>query len=131
MKRQSESCSVSDSVRKREKVVMQWTRTAVVAVSLVRRFQVMSTFCSCCQMHKVFTNRWTSVHTRSVTALGPKHLGGIKDRVDKSMGIVTLIAEALARSRPTESLRFAKRVFFILKGEKIVLASGRECLHKG
>jgi hypothetical protein len=35
------------------------------------------------------------------------------------MGIVTLIPEALARSRPTESLRFGKLVFFILKGEKI------------
>ena len=57
--------------------------------------------------------------------------GGIKDRVDKSMGIVTLIVEAFARSRPTESLRFGKLGFFILKGEKIVLVSAKECLHKG
>jgi hypothetical protein len=31
--------------------------------------------------------------------------GGMKDRVDKSMGIVTLIVETLAKSNPTESLR--------------------------
>jgi hypothetical protein len=34
---------------------------------------------------------------------------GMKDRVDKSMGIVTLIAEALAKINPTEPFRFAKR----------------------
>jgi hypothetical protein len=33
----------------------------------------------------------------------------MKDRVDKSMGIVTRIAEALARIKPTEPLRLAKR----------------------
>ena len=33
----------------------------------------------------------------------------MKDRVDKSMGIVTRIEEALARIKPTESLRLAKR----------------------
>jgi hypothetical protein len=33
----------------------------------------------------------------------------MKGRVDKSMGIVTRIAEALARIKPTEPLRFAKR----------------------
>jgi hypothetical protein len=32
----------------------------------------------------------------------------MKDRVDKSMGIVTLIPEALAKIKPTKSLRFAK-----------------------
>jgi hypothetical protein len=32
----------------------------------------------------------------------------MKDHVDKSMGIVTRIAEALARIKPTESLRLAK-----------------------
>ena len=36
-------------------------------------------------------------------------LRGMKDRVDKSMGIVTRIAEALARIKPTEPLRLAKR----------------------
>ncbi len=30
----------------------------------------------------------------------------MKDRVDKSMGIVTRIAEALARIKPTEPVRF-------------------------
>jgi hypothetical protein len=33
----------------------------------------------------------------------------MKDRVDKSMGIVTRIAEALSRIKPTHSLRLAKR----------------------
>jgi hypothetical protein len=33
----------------------------------------------------------------------------MKDRVDKSMGIVTHIPEALARIKPTESLRLVKR----------------------
>ena len=33
----------------------------------------------------------------------------MKDRVDKSMGIVTHIAEALPRIKPTESLRLVKR----------------------
>jgi hypothetical protein len=33
----------------------------------------------------------------------------MKDRVDKSMGIVTRIEEALARIKPTEVLRLAKR----------------------
>ncbi len=33
----------------------------------------------------------------------------MKDRVDKSMGIVTLIVEALAKIKPTDPLRFAKR----------------------
>jgi len=33
----------------------------------------------------------------------------MKDRVDKSMGIVTLIVEALAKIKPTEPLRFSKR----------------------
>jgi hypothetical protein len=33
----------------------------------------------------------------------------MKGRVDKSMGIVTRIAEALARIKPTEPLRLAKR----------------------
>jgi hypothetical protein len=32
----------------------------------------------------------------------------MKDRVDKSMGIVTHIEEALARIKPTESLRLVK-----------------------
>ncbi len=32
----------------------------------------------------------------------------MKDRVDKSMGIVTRITEALARIKPTESLRLSK-----------------------
>jgi hypothetical protein len=32
----------------------------------------------------------------------------MKDRVDKSMGIVTRIAEALAKIKPTEPLRLAK-----------------------
>jgi hypothetical protein len=32
----------------------------------------------------------------------------MKDRADKSMGIVTRIAEALARIKPTEPLRLAK-----------------------
>ena len=34
---------------------------------------------------------------------------GMKDRVDKSMGIVTLIAEVLTKINPTESLRLVKR----------------------
>jgi hypothetical protein len=34
---------------------------------------------------------------------------GMKDRVDKSMGIVTRIAEALARIKPTDPLRLADR----------------------
>jgi hypothetical protein len=34
---------------------------------------------------------------------------GMKDHVDKSMGIVTHIAEALARIKPTEPLRLVKR----------------------
>ena len=33
----------------------------------------------------------------------------MKDRVDKSMGIVTRNADALARIKPTEPLRLAKR----------------------
>jgi hypothetical protein len=33
----------------------------------------------------------------------------MKDRVDKSIGIVTLITKALAKINPTEPLRFAKR----------------------
>jgi len=33
----------------------------------------------------------------------------MKDRVDKSMGIVTRITEDLDRIKPTESLRLAKR----------------------
>jgi hypothetical protein len=33
----------------------------------------------------------------------------MKDLVDKSIGIVTHIAEALARIKPTESLRLVKR----------------------
>jgi hypothetical protein len=33
----------------------------------------------------------------------------MKGRVDKSTGIVTRIGEALARIKPTESLRLAKR----------------------
>jgi hypothetical protein len=33
----------------------------------------------------------------------------MKGHVDKSMGIVTLIAEALARIKPTEPLRLARR----------------------
>jgi hypothetical protein len=33
----------------------------------------------------------------------------MKGRVDKSMGIVTRIAEALARIKPTDPLRLAKR----------------------
>ncbi len=33
----------------------------------------------------------------------------MKDRVDKSMGIVTHMAEVLDRIKPTESLRLAKR----------------------
>jgi hypothetical protein len=33
----------------------------------------------------------------------------MKDHVDKSMGIVTRFTEALARIKPTESLRLAKR----------------------
>ena len=33
----------------------------------------------------------------------------MKDRVDKSMGIVTHIVEALTRINPTEPLRLAKR----------------------
>ena len=33
----------------------------------------------------------------------------MKVRVDKSMGIVTHIAEALARIKPTEPLRLVKR----------------------
>jgi hypothetical protein len=33
----------------------------------------------------------------------------MKDLVDKSMGIVTRIAEALARIKPTEPLRLDKR----------------------
>ena len=33
----------------------------------------------------------------------------MKDRVDKSMGIVTRITEALARIKPTEPLRLANR----------------------
>ena len=33
----------------------------------------------------------------------------MKDRVDKSMGIVTHITEALARIKPTDPLRLAKR----------------------
>ena len=33
----------------------------------------------------------------------------MKGRVDKSMGIATRIAEALARIKPTEPLRLAKR----------------------
>jgi hypothetical protein len=32
----------------------------------------------------------------------------MKDRVDKSIGIVTHIAEVLAKIKPTESLRLAK-----------------------
>ena len=40
-----------------------------------------------------------------------KHRGrGIKDRVDKSMGIVTLIAEVLGKSRPTEPLRLGSEL---------------------
>ncbi len=38
---------------------------------------------------------------------------GIKGRVDKSMGIVTLIAEGLARSRPTKPLRLAKQNWYV------------------
>ena len=34
----------------------------------------------------------------------------MKGRVDKSMGMVTLIAENLAKIKPTESLIFTKRV---------------------
>jgi hypothetical protein len=33
----------------------------------------------------------------------------MKDRVDKSMGMVTLIAEAFAKLKPTEPFRLAKR----------------------
>jgi hypothetical protein len=33
----------------------------------------------------------------------------MKDRVDKSMGIVTLIVETLDKINPNETLRFAKR----------------------
>ena len=33
----------------------------------------------------------------------------MKGRIDKSMGIVTLIAEALAEIKPTEPLTLAKR----------------------
>jgi hypothetical protein len=33
----------------------------------------------------------------------------MKDRVDKSMGIVTRIGETLTRIKPTEPLRLAKR----------------------
>ena len=33
----------------------------------------------------------------------------MKDRVDKSMGIVTRITEALARIKPTDPLRLVKR----------------------
>ena len=33
----------------------------------------------------------------------------MKDHVDKSMGIVSRLAEALARIKPTEPLRLAKR----------------------
>ncbi len=33
----------------------------------------------------------------------------MKDRVDKSMGIVTQITEVLSRIKPTEPLRLAKR----------------------
>jgi hypothetical protein len=33
----------------------------------------------------------------------------MKDRVDKSMGIVTRIIEGLVRIKPTESLRLVKR----------------------
>jgi hypothetical protein len=32
----------------------------------------------------------------------------MKDRVDKSMGVVTLIVETLSTINPTESLRFNK-----------------------
>jgi len=34
----------------------------------------------------------------------------MKDRVDKSIGIVTLIPEVLVKINPTEPLRFTKRV---------------------
>ena len=34
----------------------------------------------------------------------------MKDRVDKSMAIVTLITQSLAKINPTKPLRFAKRV---------------------
>ena len=34
---------------------------------------------------------------------------GMKGRVDKSMGIVTLIPEALTKIKPTETLIFSKR----------------------
>ena len=33
----------------------------------------------------------------------------MKDRVDKSMGIVTLISEALSKIKPTDPLRLAER----------------------
>ena len=33
----------------------------------------------------------------------------MKDRVDKSMGKVTLIVETLTKINPTETLRFTKR----------------------
>jgi hypothetical protein len=39
----------------------------------------------------------------------------MKDRVDKSMGIVILIPETLATIKPTEPTRFAKRFFSFQK----------------
>jgi hypothetical protein len=53
------------TVREREEVDMEWVRVAVVTASLVTNHK--STFCSCCKMNKVFTNRWATVHTPVMT----------------------------------------------------------------
>jgi hypothetical protein len=50
---------------------------------------------------KIYPREEVSEGSRS----SERNEGGMKDRVDKSMGIVTLIVETLAKSNPTESLR--------------------------
>jgi hypothetical protein len=48
---------------------------------------------------------------------------GMKDRVDKSMGIATIIAEALAKIKPTEPLRFANVCGDVFFPPPVVLAA--------
>ncbi len=76
MKRSLESGQADDTTDvEKGSHVQQWARTSIqdgkekkggghgmgqncrATASLVRRFQIINTCCSCCQMHKVFTNR--------------------------------------------------------------------------
>jgi hypothetical protein len=54
----------------------------------------------------------------------------MKGRVDKSMGIVTHIAEDLVRIKPTEPVRLAKREgsqVYLQQNKKKAEAKGKNC----